>query len=174
MKKLTIEQKAKAYDEAIKRAEAVIKVAQNQKEVYGCVTTILPELKESEDEKIRKGIIDFIKHESDIYGIKTWCHDYTTEEIIAWLEKQGKKPTTIDIDKMVLEYSQTKNSDFGLPINCMIEAYRKGINDVLHSHILDPNKVIEWLRKNTCAACWDNPDEGVSQRIEQFKKDFEI
>ncbi len=39
-------------------------------------------------------------------------------------------------------------------------------------HMLDPDKVIEWLRKNTCAACWDNPDEGVSQRIEQFKKDF--
>jgi len=40
--------------------------------------------------------------------------------------------------------------------------------------MLDPDKVIEWLRKNTCAACWDNPNEGVSQRIEQFKKDFEL
>lgn len=220
MKELTIEEKAKAYDAAIKRAETVIKVAQNQKEVYGCVTTILPELKDSEDERIRKEIVDFITS-SNKYGTNerceawlnwlekqgtpedkesedelTWLKTFIEEEayylsmdirdeadrkrltklqnVLAWLEKQGKKPTTIDIDKMVLEYSQTKNSDFGLPINCMIEAYRKGINDVLHSHILDPNKVIEWLRKNTCAACWDNPDEGVSQRIEQFKKDFEI
>lgn len=54
------------------------------------VEYIFPELKETEDERIRKGIIDFIKHESDIYGIKTWCHGYTTEEIIAWLEKQGE------------------------------------------------------------------------------------
>lgn len=52
---------------------------------------IFPELKENEDERIRNGIIDFIKHESDIYGIKTWCHGYTTEEIISWLEKQGEQ-----------------------------------------------------------------------------------
>ena len=39
---------------------------------------------------------------------------------------------------------------------------------------LDSDKVIEWLRQHSCAACWDNSDEGVSQRIEQFKKDFEL
>lgn len=44
----------------------------------------------------------------------------------------------------------------------------------IESKTLDAAKVIEWLRQNNCAACWDNPNEGVSQRIEQFKKDFEI
>lgn len=39
---------------------------------------------------------------------------------------------------------------------------------------LNADKVIEWLRQNTCAACWDNPDEGISQGIEQFKKDFKL
>lgn len=53
------------------------------------------------------------------------------EEIKDWLEKQGEKSTTINIDKMVMEYSQTKDGDFGLPVNCMIRAYRKGINDAL-------------------------------------------
>lgn len=57
MKVLTIEQKAKVYDEAIKRAEAVIKVAQNQKEVYGCITTIFPELKELEEEQIMEDAV---------------------------------------------------------------------------------------------------------------------
>lgn len=39
---------------------------------------------------------------------------------------------------------------------------------------LNSNKVIEWLRQNTCAACFDEPDEGVSQRIDKFKTDFEL
>ena len=39
---------------------------------------------------------------------------------------------------------------------------------------LDADKVIEWLRQNTCAACFDEPDEGVSQRIDKFKTDFEL
>ena len=42
-----------------------------------------PELKESEDEKIRKELIRFHKSTIDINGIKG-------EDIIAWLEKQGK------------------------------------------------------------------------------------
>lgn len=84
-----------------------------------------PELKkkESEDEQM----IERLK--SCVYA-----SDITPEgreEILAWLEKQGEKSTNIDIDKMVMEYSQTKDGDFGLPVNCMIRAYRKGINDAL-------------------------------------------
>ena len=44
----------------------------------------VPELKESEDEKIRKALIRFHKSSIDIDGIKG-------EDIIAWLEKQGER-----------------------------------------------------------------------------------
>lgn len=37
---------------------------------------------------------------------------------------------------------------------------------------LDADKVIEWLRQNVCTACWDDPNEAISQYIERFKKDF--
>lgn len=53
-------------------------------------------------------------------------------DTIAWLEKQGNNSTSIDIDEMVIKYSQTKDGDFGLPVNCMIRAYRQGINDALN------------------------------------------
>ena len=43
-----------------------------------------PELKESEDEKIRKALIRFHKSTIDVDGIKG-------EDIIAWLEKQGEQ-----------------------------------------------------------------------------------
>lgn len=78
---MTIEEKARKYDDALKRAEAVIKVSQNQKEVYGCITTIFPELAESEDEKIRKTLIRYMASVRDIDGIKG-------KDIITWLEKQ--------------------------------------------------------------------------------------
>ena len=59
----------------------------------------------------------------------------TTNEIVAeyynWLKNQSKKSITIDINKMVSEYSTTEDGDFGFPINCMIRAYKKGIEDVL-------------------------------------------
>lgn len=88
-----------------------------------------PELKENKSERIRKGLIKTISSLLD--NTILYHTDITKEEALAWLEKQGEKSTIIDIDKMVMEYSQTKDDDFGLPVNCMLRAYRKGINDAL-------------------------------------------
>lgn len=52
---------------------------------------IFPELKESEDEKIRKEIIDFIKSRGGFKG--DW---------IAWLEKQKNKKLNVDLLTNVL------------------------------------------------------------------------
>ena len=46
--------------------------------------SLFPELKESEDERIRRALVRFHKSTIDIDGIKG-------EEIIAWLEKQGEQ-----------------------------------------------------------------------------------
>ena len=51
---------------------------------------IFPELKESEDERIRKSLIEYIK------GITSWNYflGISKEQMISWLEKQGElKPT---------------------------------------------------------------------------------
>ena len=71
MKELTIEEKAKRYDEAIERAKRAHNSAKSDKEngVTDKITeytiqlteTIFPELKESEDEQIRKELIDYLK-----------------------------------------------------------------------------------------------------------------
>lgn len=42
----------KAYEEAIKRAKAMIEVAENEEEVYKSVITIFPELKKNGYSKI--------------------------------------------------------------------------------------------------------------------------
>lgn len=88
MKKLTIEQKAKAYDEALKVLHkydgANIMFTQDLKE------EMFPELKESEDERIRKWLI---------YYFKEVCDNVSEKEkkgVLTWLEKQGEKIDVIE------------------------------------------------------------------------------
>lgn len=73
---MTEKEKAKAYDDAIERA----------KKLYGKGITeeIFPELKESEDERIKKAIIEFFESEDD----NTTYSLVRKKDIIAWLKKQ--------------------------------------------------------------------------------------
>ena len=72
---MTVEQKAKAYDEAIK--EASIAYKDEDKHLKATLERIFPVLRESEDEKIRKELIKFVK-----------VNVPDEERYIAWLEKQ--------------------------------------------------------------------------------------
>ena len=57
-------------------------------ETKAVLEDILPELKESKDERIRKTLIDYFEHHTVaikiFYGIRV-------DDILAWLEKQGEK-----------------------------------------------------------------------------------
>lgn len=85
MKKLTIEEKAQRYDEAIKKIKYVmehgVQPVLNKEDLQG----IFPELKESEDEHIRKEIISALKYAN---------HKGVYDKHIAWLEEQCRKETT--------------------------------------------------------------------------------
>ena len=76
---ITTEEKAKAYDEALERAKTLYENA-NGMILKKWVEQVFPELAESEDEKIRKEIVRFIRMEveDEIVGNK-W---------LAWLGKQ--------------------------------------------------------------------------------------
>lgn len=88
---MTTEQKAKAYDEALEKA----KIWQNHlyetndKDYADELNYIFPELKESEDERIRKAIISYISHGQHC-GV-------SNANMIAWLEKQGFKASETSI-----------------------------------------------------------------------------
>jgi hypothetical protein len=66
--------------------------------------TLVPELKESEDERIRKALIDWFsdKHVADDFRGIAW------ERIVAWLEKQGSEPNwchhKVDLSNCSEEY----------------------------------------------------------------------
>ena len=80
---MTTEEKAKAYEEALERAKKY-----NVDDAYQgtIVKLIFPELRESEDERIRKAIIKSIEEDSSVYE-----QEVSKEQMIAYLEKQ-KEP----------------------------------------------------------------------------------
>ena len=58
--------------------------------------TLIPELVESEDEKIRKYVIDYFKGNKEELSEGFKWNGITVEEVIDWLEKQGEqKPVVI-------------------------------------------------------------------------------
>ena len=84
-----IEEKAKRYDEAIERARLI----NNKGTWVRCGSTgpsiceqIFPELKESEDEKIRKWLIDYLNNR--VLNLPYGAEKEAVSKSIAWLEKQ--------------------------------------------------------------------------------------
>lgn len=126
---MTIKEKARAYDEAIDKVAYFIKKhiglgcmihpnSSEAKELFN----IFPELKESEDERIRKELLRFIECS---------IHDEQSEQrkaYIAWLEKQ--KP---------VEWSEKDESMYTRCIGILGKCYMKEL----------PQKVeeeLEWLK----------------------------
>lgn len=100
MKELSIEEKAKAYDKAIKvindNLGALNEIVEtgaevvNIQSIQNCFYKAFPELKESNDERIRKEILNYIDKST---GCKRW---------IAWLEKQSNT-NTFDVPKISIK-----------------------------------------------------------------------
>ena len=80
----------KLYKEALERAREYKNHGYMM--INAALDNIFPELKESEDEKIRKALIEMFSS----VGKKDW-RDIPTEKIIAWLEKQGESDKSLYI-----------------------------------------------------------------------------
>jgi len=90
MKELSIEEKAKRYDEALERAKKLYNDGNSP--VATTVEAIFLELKEneSEDERIRKEIINYIKRTTIVNFIGK-CLKKQSQRWLEWLEKQGEQ-----------------------------------------------------------------------------------
>lgn len=113
MKELSIEEKAKRYDEALERARQIND--EHRAQCADVMVKVFPELAESEDEKIRKALISFLK--------SPFVNENITDEKvtpwIAWLEKQGQ-------DGKVWFYRDDYVRD-------KKQAYQDGIDNVLNN-----------------------------------------
>ena len=106
MKELTIEEKAKRYDETIKNLRDFYRdydIVSSLIDVKEELANLIPELKESEDkdERIRKEMIFYFTEEIPQCSIQE--HADKMKEFIAWLEKQGTSYTKKDVDDAYVE-----------------------------------------------------------------------
>jgi len=106
MKELSIEEKAKAYDEALEKAKNYHS-PETACNVRIAMENLFPELKESEDERIRREIIDFLR-----ISANTFNADY--DNWIAWLEKQGECHISHDDKIMIKQLTEYFTTGHGL------------------------------------------------------------
>ena len=76
------------YEQAIENIKKIKAANKDNKVLVDFIDYKYPELKESEDERIRKALILYIK--TNVSAILGW----RKEELIAWLEKQGEQKST--------------------------------------------------------------------------------
>ena len=79
---MTEKEKAKAYDEALKKASAAHK--DDDRHLKATLERIFPEIKESDDERIKKAIIEFFESEDD----NTTYSLVRKKDIIDWLKSK--------------------------------------------------------------------------------------
>lgn len=98
---MTQEDKAKRYDEAIEKAKEWYSDAQIGIGFKANLEKLFPELKESDDERIRKELLEHCKNQAKPY-IYTGNKCPQIQSWITWLEKQGKetswKPSKEEMD----------------------------------------------------------------------------
>ena len=151
MKELSVEEKAKRYDEAIEIARQI----HDADRVSGIELTtceeIFPELKGSEDKRIRKALINgFNKLDKSA----VWYNGITNGQILAWLEKQGLENDIKEdaihlcnelIDTINKQGEQkpawSEEDDYNL--QCMIA---KVASDIQKGNVGRNNELIDWLK----------------------------
>ena len=90
---MTQEEKAKAYDEALERAKTLYENA-NGMILKKWVEQVFPELAQSEDEKVRKELIDAVQGLWDNDALPIPLSVKRKDEWLAWLEKQKEYEST--------------------------------------------------------------------------------
>lgn len=164
MKELSIEEKAKAYDEAIERAESIYnETAIPSATTKGICTYIFPELKESEDDRMIqyfKDLAPFDKADElyDKYG-------FSHKDAIAWLEKQG--------EQKLLYVNDNAKEMFINALERVEEQNKKGYK------LTDCDKNSWWEDFKAYTSCiieqkpasWSKEDEKQARQIERIVHD---
>ena len=160
---MTQEEKARAYDKALKRAKTLYENA-NGMILKRWIEQVFPELKESEDEKVREEIVRFIQMEveDEIVGNK-W---------LAWLGKQkgnvgGISPNWSKEDKGIIEEVVSYLINYSNIVESKEDADRI---EYLIDKIQDicPHQKQEWSKE-------DEPQKGLAESyLAKFDEKFPI
>ena len=113
--------------------EKVIALLNSQelsKEQKEKLENIFPELKENGDERIRKALIDYF--DDAIKADENPLHGIQTHEVINWLERQGEKRPTENVEKKFCEGDKVVSNQDGKVYIVGTEYFIRGDNICLH------------------------------------------
>lgn len=164
MKELSIEEKAKRYDEAIERAESIYnETAIPSATTKGICTYIFPELKESEDDRMIQYFKDLAPFDKadELYEKYGFSH----KDAIAWLEKQG--------EQKLLYFNDNAKEMFIKALERVEEQNNKGYK------LTDCDKNSWWEDFKAYTSCiieqksaaWSKEDEKQARQIERIVHD---
>ena len=99
------------YNAALEKANIAHK--DEDRHLKATLERIFPELKEFEDEKLRKSLIKHFRG----YHQSAYFDGFSSEEVIAWLEKQGNiwKPTKEQVDALTHFVRSVGESGYASP-----------------------------------------------------------
>ena len=121
----------KKYKETLERAKELLKTSVAYDRFT--IERIFPELKENEDERIRKGITSILEHYKENGECVCPYPFISIDEAIAWLEKQGEKKPIIEMI--------TPEESLGIDS----ETYNKIVNDCIFGENKPKFKVGNWV-----------------------------
>jgi hypothetical protein len=139
----------KKYNYVLKRAKA-LKECSLSPRIKDWVDSVFPELKESEDEMIRKWLIAQLELKSDVHNPRDLELMYLKS--IAWLEKQGEKFIPEDINEAALQYVDTCAVDGEITHDNVTEPY-------WNNHSMMSAYKAGWLEKQAQKPKWSKEDE---------------
>ena len=90
----------KKYKEALEKAKSMIDDLRKGEDILAVsnLETMFPELKESDDERIRKELLESFKYQQrESRTDKEWLNGIKLSEVVAWLEKQGEQKPIFNV-----------------------------------------------------------------------------
>lgn len=141
------------YEEALEKARAEYEKARKQGYTWlmGLLEGMFPDLKESEEERIRKELIEQVgyiipdKEEYDNEGRVLPTYHKRIGRYRAWLEKQKTSEEAIRYVKE--NHSPDEVSDFQVAMNIAVtKAYDKGVQDTLEKQ--KAQQSVEWSEED--------------------------
>ena len=152
---MTQEEKARAYDKVSKEVKDFFEGRQKMySDVIKTLEYLFPELKKSEDEKIKEDLIEWISDFPDMI----WSGHYK-KDVIAWLEKQGEQKQDVNVQINPSEYindmggngcylkntaqasAWSKNDEYN--VQCLIA---KVTYDIQKGNLGRNQELIDWLK----------------------------
>ncbi len=146
----------KKYNEALNDMRAIYPNLKGDAKL--AVEHAFPELYESEDERIRKWLVDYFKSVG-----KSWIHrDISPEQIIAYLEKQKEQKPNIELIQRSWYMEGYHDREFGKEPKWIIKTGEGGPRHEPNPRYGQP------LAKEQNPAEWSEEDEKRIQRIHDF------